>query len=986
MCPTSLTPLNLPDNICAWLTQMKSWGSIFLSQVQALTLQQWSMLFLGLLLIMDISAIIIILYNKQKLNREESQSKWTADFIVNRLDNTPLEELFTIFRRPRNQWILLNQYIELRQNIRIRSLLQNKIHSLFTHFKITVRLTKRLCSYRKFRRIDAAVSLGHLGSDDARIALQNRLTNEKNWLVRMYIVNALTEINHKDSIPGIVETLKNAPDWYFKRATSFLTDFGHQLYEYIPQLLKHQDKSIRLLIIQFAHSYIAGDLHKYLLKTIKDDDIELVRASANALASQYPGSLDIDYCLSHPDQIMKEAAIIAMEKRAGKAPLSQLIQLSTIPELSHHVVRALTTVISSHPYQIHSLVKYYNQSNNKDERQRIIQVLANKAEFFILNLLSENGAESSIILQAMLQEGFINTILGFLSRNKNIEFENALLTVIKKSISDSPELETTLRSYLPERLLGKLKLEPLIAEPKKKHSGKAIINRMLLVVMLVGSVLIFPGVFLLLHHSDVFNMSLSVALKRYVLDCNYYLIFYTVSISSIYLFLLFLSAIDSMKQRAYASVKKRSFLFRNKLLPSISIIAPAYNEELTVIESANSLLNIRYPEFEVLVVNDGSSDKTLHTLIDYFDLEKVDMVITPHITTNPIRGIYRNKAMPRLTVVDKANGGKADSLNAGINLSRMEYFCGIDADSLLEEDALLKLVSTSLDVDKETVAAGGNIFPVNGCQVSHGVLEKTGVPQSHLANLQFIEYIRAFMAGRIGWAKLNCLLIISGAFGLFSKKRIIECGGYLTAGGKYGHDTVGEDMELVVRVSRHMREAHLPYQITYSYNANCWTEVPEKSKILFRQRDRWHRGLIEILTFHRGMFFNPRYGRLGLIATPYFYFFEMMGPLVEANGYLMVVLSAVLGILNPPMVLMLFVATVMLGVFISIAALIIAEQEVSYFRFREVLKLISYAIIENFGFRQMMSLYRVVAFINVIKGTSGWGKMERTGFAGSKKK
>lgn len=232
-----------------------------------------------------------------------------------------------------------------------------------------------------------------------------------------------------------------------------------------------------------------------------------------------------------------------------------------------------------------------------------------------------------------------------------------------------------------------------------------------------------------------------------------------------------------------------SLLFKKNLLPSISVIAPAYNEEKTIIESVNSLLNLKYPDYELIIVNDGSKDNTLGVLIKYFDLTRVDYIYDCKINTKPVRGVYMNKSMPKLVVVDKENGGKADSLNAGINISKKEYFCGIDADSLLEDDALLKLASLTLDTSIETPALGGNIFPINGCTIERGMIKNIGIPRSRLARFQTIEYIRAFMAGRLGWAWMNSLLIISGAFGLFRKERVIHAGGYLTSSGKYAKDT-----------------------------------------------------------------------------------------------------------------------------------------------------------------------------------------------------
>jgi cellulose synthase/poly-beta-1,6-N-acetylglucosamine synthase-like glycosyltransferase len=243
--------------------------------------------------------------------------------------------------------------------------------------------------------------------------------------------------------------------------------------------------------------------------------------------------------------------------------------------------------------------------------------------------------------------------------------------------------------------------------------------------------------------------------------------------------------------------------------------------------------------------------------------------------------------------------------------------------------------------------------------------------------------MRAFMCGRLGWAQLNGLMIISGAFGLFRKERVIGIGGYLTSSELFRRDTVGEDMELVVRISRFMRENKQKYRIGYSYNANCWTEVPEDIKSLKRQRDRWHRGLIDILYFHRRTLFNPRYGRMGLVAMPYYFIFETLGPLFEIQGYLMVFLAAIFGLLSTKLALLLFLATIAFGIFISMASVLIAERNVVYFSYRDSLKLLVTAFAESFGPREFFSLWRVFGFFNAMKKPAGWGKAERKGFGPS---
>jgi cellulose synthase/poly-beta-1,6-N-acetylglucosamine synthase-like glycosyltransferase len=533
--------------------------------------------------------------------------------------------------------------------------------------------------------------------------------------------------------------------------------------------------------------------------------------------------------------------------------------------------------------------------------------------------------------------------------------------------------------YLDLRILKKCGLDKAIIKAPEKvvAKDKNLIVKLRLMLFIV--LIIFPVVYLFRHY-NILGTTITKQLSIYALDMNYYLAAYFTIVNLFYFVLLSLSYNSAKKQNKMWALKNKSMLFKKKMLPSISIIAPAFNEEKSIIDSTNSLLNLKYPDYEVIIVNDGSNDGTLEKLKEFYKLKRVDYTFEYKLETKKVNGIYLNSSLPNLIVVDKVNGGKADSLNTGINISSKDYFCGIDADSLLEDEALLKLTSLSLDEKIETTAMGGNVFPINGCTVNRGQLTSIEIPKNKLARLQTLEYIRAFMAGRLGWASFNSLLIVSGAFGIFKKQRAIDVGGYLTSSGKYGKDTVGEDMELVVRIRRNMFEKKIKHKVSYSYNANCWTEIPEKFNSLKKQRYRWHRGLIDIITFHKKMLFNPQYGAVGTIALPYFFIFEMMGPFIELQGYIMVIVLLFLGLLNWGIVLMLFIATILMGVFISIMSLIIAEKNLKYLRYKELSILIFYAIIENFGPRQIMSLLRVFAYINVIKEPSQWNKFERKGF------
>jgi cellulose synthase/poly-beta-1,6-N-acetylglucosamine synthase-like glycosyltransferase len=326
--------------------------------------------------------------------------------------------------------------------------------------------------------------------------------------------------------------------------------------------------------------------------------------------------------------------------------------------------------------------------------------------------------------------------------------------------------------------------------------------------------------------------------------------------------------------------------------PTVTILAPAYNEGKTIVENVKSLLSIYYTNLEVIIINDGSKDDCLEKLINAYDLEKIEFFVNEQIATKEIRGIYksRNTVYHKLIVVDKANGGKADALNVGINVSSNNYLVCIDVDCILEQDALLKMIKPFLEqTDKRVIATGGVVRIANSCVIEDGRLIKVKLPDDYLPRIQILEYIRAFILGRMAWSRLNGLMLISGAFGAFDKEIAIKCGGY-------DHKTVGEDMELVVRMRRYMEEHNEPYVVTYIPDPLCWTEAPASFKILGRQRNRWIRGTYETLKFHKVMFFNPKYHLLGMLSYPYWFFFEMCAPIIEFFGFICFFVSCVDGI------------------------------------------------------------------------------------------
>jgi cellulose synthase/poly-beta-1,6-N-acetylglucosamine synthase-like glycosyltransferase len=454
-----------------------------------------------------------------------------------------------------------------------------------------------------------------------------------------------------------------------------------------------------------------------------------------------------------------------------------------------------------------------------------------------------------------------------------------------------------------------------------------------------------------------------------------WVIYYLFGISAIYMMLLLTGCVLLLHHRFFRRDPEVSRALEfSALMPPISILAPAYNEAATVCQSVRAMLLLRYPEFEVVVINDGSKDDTLRILIDEFHLYKSARFSDQRLKTAPIRAIYESMDPIPLVVIDKPNSGKADSLNAGINVARYPLVCCVDSDSILEEDALLRAARPFVEDPERVIAVGGIVRVANGCEVSGGRVVRVDAPPSWIARFQVVEYLRAFLGGRVAFSTHNCLVVISGAFGVFSKAAVLAAGGYHT-------DTVGEDMELVVRLHRWAREQGKPYRIVFEPEPVCWTEVPESLSVLHRQRSRWQRGTIQTLWAHRAILAHPHYGLLGMAALPYFALFEMFGPLVELTGYIATALGLAFRVFNRETALLFFLAAVTYGVLLSVASVILEELTLRrYPKVRDLLSLLAASVLESLGFRQLLTLWRAQAFWDLIRNGQSWGAMQRKGF------
>jgi cellulose synthase/poly-beta-1,6-N-acetylglucosamine synthase-like glycosyltransferase len=448
---------------------------------------------------------------------------------------------------------------------------------------------------------------------------------------------------------------------------------------------------------------------------------------------------------------------------------------------------------------------------------------------------------------------------------------------------------------------------------------------------------------------------------------------YFLLLNSFYALLLVLSVPELWSHTHLSDADGLKRLLGSNALPPLSVLVPAYNEELSIVASTLSFLTLEYPRHEVVLVNDGSTDGTITRLIAAYDLYQVPPAVMITVPTETVRAYYRSRRYSKLLVIDKENGGKADSLNAALNAARYPYVLAVDADTLVERDALLRLARPFL-VGQQVAAVGGTIRVANGCKVEDGRVVDARVDRRILPGIQTVEYLRAFLFGRLGWNRLGGNLIISGAFGLFRRDYLLAISGYRTG-------NVTEDMDLVVRLQRYVRENKLPDTMPFVPDPVAWTEVPVTRAVLGRQRERWHRGLIATMWTHRKVMLNPRYGAMGMLSFPFYLLGETLAPLVELFGYASLVIGVPFGLVNWQFAVAFLVAAVGYGFLLSLWAIVL--EELSFRRYQrtgDIARLVGYAALEAFGYRQLTLVFRLHAFYKYLRGVESWGHMKREGF------
>lgn len=872
-------------------------------------------------------------------------------------------------------------YIDIETQITIEDAVRKRIIDDLETLKFTKKQYKRIHSFSPFKRKIAVFYLQTLKTKKSKDALASRLAIEKNDSVRFYIIYAMDAHISAHDFDFILRTLSTSRESYPHWIYAILKNRFESIKGYLPDYFSDRRKKVKQFILYLSYHIYNDQLKQYAIGRFMDlnEDKDIRKEAIRALSTMYPEELVTDTYLNHEDEQIRKMAIRACSTVVTQEMTQALLNQMDGTLMDIERANALSRIVFDSKKLLLYVLEKYPTTPNDYQKMAISRVLSHHLDYLMLKLKSNEYPQVKSIIQDLLKMHIIEDLIDFINMNKDKEVENSMIQLVRTFATQDKFLLDEFSVYLNQKFLNKLGLikKPMPTSVREKTPFE--LNKVVWISFWISiAVTIFPILFLIFNFKAIFSGE--PLLEWFMISMNRYLSYYFIVINTIYLILMLFSIKGSIERMAMWRIKKQTLLFEHDLLPSISIIAPAYNEEKSIIESITSLLNLKYPKYEVVVVNDGSKDDTIGTLVRHFELERKHPFFQMKLRTKPLRSVYVSKQIPNLIVIDKQNGGKADALNMGINAAKNDYICGIDADSLLEEDALLKLMSVTLDDATNHIAIGGNIVPVNGCNVDKGKIEKSGLGKNPIVRFQTLEYLRAFTTGRIGWSKLNSLLIISGAFGLFNRQSLIETGGYLTISGDLKKDTVGEDMELVVRLTHKAIQNKKAYRVSYVHNANCYTELPSDLKSLLKQRNRWQRGLLDILSYHRQMLFNPKYRQPGLLGFPYFFIFEMMGPFIEMMGYIALVVSLFMGLLNAELVILLFYGSIGYGIIISLFSLWISERQSGFYRIRDAFILIILAIAENFGYRQIMSLHRVKATFAALRENGSWGSLSRTGF------
>lgn len=698
-------------------------------------------------------------------------------------------------RYPKRQ--LYEAYVELVQSIDLSSERKYDAYRLFVSMGLIQRELRRLRSFRSTVRMRAISFLSTFPEKYIVNTLLGMLSTETNERAKTLLAYAVRHRIDDTTLPQLIHSLIGSKRFYQYRMIQMLI-------RYMPVTLLHMDQyfdrpeiEIKEVFVDLSRKVYHPIFEPLLWKNLKmleahlDGHVaqefvhvqpfrlhRLHKSIMLALSEQFGAVFSDDSHLYHPQPEIVEIAVSTIARSGGSATIEKLMRAASHAASTLPFSDGILRMTEKNQLLYDGLIEWLGKDLSRTDKQVLTRVFRARLNYVLLKLTTRNPIWLDRLIELMMAEGSRTELINFLNMNKDLDLEKRLTKILAEYARTDEELLFELSTYLSSEVYARMGFLKLTLVPQKRKTAKNEISKTKwLIRHLIFSIVFLPLLFVLIRWRIVFLSPILVSAEQYVIFINKVFIGYYLAVNAIYFMLAMLSYFANRRQSALWRLKGHPLLYEPGMIPSVTIIAPAYNEAMSIVDNIHSLLNLDYPDYQVVIVNDGSKDNTLQTVIDHFEMIRVDIPKVASIETRPVKAVYANKSYPNLLMVDKENGGKADALNVGINYATKEYVCGIDADSLLEPDALLRLMSSMLDHDKITIALGGSIIPVNGSMVDKGHIERFGLAKNGLARLQTVEYLRAFNLSRLGFSELHSLLIISGAFGLFEKRILIESGG-----------------------------------------------------------------------------------------------------------------------------------------------------------------------------------------------------------------
>lgn len=929
-------------------------------------------------LTIDIMLFLGLVLRRHEIKFASKREEKIKNNIVDSFFNKSFEDI-----KRKDMGLFVNKYSELMENVHITNEEKELIKSSVDKSNVIKQNVRMLNSLFIKRRIKASVILGLIGKSESIKFLEKRLINEKNYIVKLYLINALITQNSHGSDKLIYESLIESPIWYQKSFRKLILEYKEYFYYSIDMIIDRKEVEIKKAIIYIGSIYYDVRLRKFMLEEI---DSYLIKKgyktslkkrkhlyfTLECLAVHYHKDLDHERYLDSDDINIREIAIKSLEKYGGIYSFDRIMEHVKDKDVVDVVKSSILSLMEHDESLVRHISNLFIVEQDRQYLEVFSYVLSYKIEYFVPRLLSSERKKMRIIIEKIILHNYNMGIIDYLNRNKNLEIENEIIDLLDNVFEIDGSLTKDYTIYLNADLKRKMHLrtEGFYISPYTLKS-LTVFKKFFIIILFALTFILPLIVYFLLNLNAVSTMTWTSTMHDIFRIIPAYLGFYYVILNTLYVFMCILSLISATNQKYMIDVKKKVKIFERALLPSISIIIPISNHKKYLIDGLNGYLNIKYPDYNVILIDDGSSDGSFEILKEYFGFYKEDFNVEKLTEYPSIRSVYRSQKNNNLIYVDKKRSGKSDCLDLASILSDKDYICAADIDGIMDQDFLYKMASRISDSEEETIAVLGNVAPLNDCEKAKGCMHKYNMPRKLISKLQYIDIFRNYINLKIARGYMNNIVLPAGSFCLFKRDKLMDVGGYRGYEFEFKSDTNKEDLDIMYRLIKHMYDNLLPYRISYNCFGNYYRVLPDNMLDLRKLRRRWQREYLDVLITHSDMLLNPNYGLMGEFNSIFNLMLEVIAPLFEIIGVTIFIITALSGMLSlDVIVFVLFGIT--LGTIASVFPVCMINSDSEKSSISEIFKMVLLSIVSTFGYLQMVRAFKISDAIGAIKIHDGY--------------